>query len=567
MSRLYRQSTESFLRNAIVASLLVLTTQVAIRAHAQNESGVDSPVLADAPVGATLLVDTSDPASAHSAPMALNDTAAVDTQDRTAVIAFYQSQRAVAANERVTWTGSQSSCVAGDTPQAAKDAILRRINFFRAMAGVPEIIGLNAAYNAQAQQAALMMSANNALSHTPPTTWKCHSAQGATAARNSNLLLGGTGPDGIDLYMHDFGSNNAAVGHRRWLLYPQSKEMGTGDVPSGNGYRASNALWVFDNPNMWSARPAVRDGFVAWPPPGYVPHPVVYGRWSFSYPGANFASARITMTRNGTVLPVRVEANANGYGENTLVWVPNNMPDSAVWPKPAADEPIQVSIENVVIGGQARNFSYTVTVIDATVNNTAPSAIALSAQRVQENLPIGSVIAQLTASDVDAGDTHSFTLQTGAGDTHNYLFAIEGRNLISRAAIDFESTPALSARIQARDRFGATVVQTLMLQVDNIDEAPQFASNRIMLTSDVISQTVSALDPEGGQVSIELLAIPNGITATVKGNKIELRGNTTALIASPARLSVRLSDGTNSADITLELVVARNTVLLPLLRR
>ena len=38
------------------------------------------------------------------------------------------------------------------------------------------------------------------------------------------------------------------------ILYPQTQFMGTGDIPSRDGYPASNALWVFDN-NMWQPRP------------------------------------------------------------------------------------------------------------------------------------------------------------------------------------------------------------------------------------------------------------------------------------------------------------------------
>ena len=47
--------------------------------------------------------------------------------------------------------------------------------------------------------------------------------------------------------MHDPGSYNYFVGHRRWILYPQTKEMGTGDIPYANGYPGANALWGFDD--------------------------------------------------------------------------------------------------------------------------------------------------------------------------------------------------------------------------------------------------------------------------------------------------------------------------------
>jgi len=76
---------------------------------------------------------------------------------------------------------------------------------------------------------------------------------------------------------------------------------------SGTNYPAANAVWVVDDANYWGPRPATRNAFVSWPPPGYVPYPVVYPRWSFSYPSADFSAATVTMTSNGVPVPVAQE--------------------------------------------------------------------------------------------------------------------------------------------------------------------------------------------------------------------------------------------------------------------
>ena len=139
--------------------------------------------------------------------------------------------------------------------------------------------------------------------------------------------------------------------------------MGTGDVPFADGYTApaANALWVFDS-HMGEPRPATREAFVAWPPPGYVPYTVVFPRWSFSYAGADFTTASVSMVSGGNNLAVSLAPVANGYGENTLVWVPAGLSDGAPWPKPQADTAYTVTIHHVIIAGQSRDFSYTVTV-------------------------------------------------------------------------------------------------------------------------------------------------------------------------------------------------------------
>jgi hypothetical protein len=270
---------------------------------------------------------------------------------------LYLQQYLSSAGTPVGWTGNLSGCNPGTTGLAFRDAVLRRINYFRTMAGVPTVT-LNDEYNRKAQAAALMMSANRDLSHSPPSGWQCYSSDGAQAAGSSNLCLGCMGWDAISAYMLEGG----AVGHRRWVLHPQTQQMGSGDIPYVQGYASANALWVFDH--LWEPGPATRYEFVAWPPPGYVPYPVVNDHWSFSYPQADFAGATVTMTTGGAGVSVTLEPVFVGYGENTLVWVPQGVTSGGAWPKPAVDTAYTVQVHNVIIGGQSREFSYTVIVFD-----------------------------------------------------------------------------------------------------------------------------------------------------------------------------------------------------------
>jgi hypothetical protein len=117
---------------------------------------------------------------------------------------------------------------------------------------------------------------------------------------------------------------------------------------------------VFDQDNMWAPRPATREPFVAWPPPGHVPYQVVYHPWSFSIAGANFSTATVSMTRNGQPIDATVSPVVNGYGENTLVW----QLSAAIPQPPAQDLLFRVTIDNVISGGQVRQFSYQVIVFN-----------------------------------------------------------------------------------------------------------------------------------------------------------------------------------------------------------
>ena len=147
--------------------------------------------------------------------------------------------------------------------------------------------------------------------------------------------------------------------------------MGTGDIPPEGGW-AANSLWVFDS-NIWGERPPTREEFVAWPPPGYVPYQVVYPRWSISYPGADFSQAEVTMTKAGQALEIALESVGTGYGENTLVWIPNGMNSRDSWEKPESDTTYRVTVNNVIIGGAPRAFNYNVIIFDPdTVAPTTP---------------------------------------------------------------------------------------------------------------------------------------------------------------------------------------------------
>lgn len=286
---------------------------------------------------------------------------ALDTSDRADVTAFYDNVLLPALAVQPGWTGSVAGCNPGATSQAYTDATLSAVNFFRAMTGLPADITLNPVKNAGAQAAALMMTANNSLSHTPPVTWNCYTPTGADAAGRSNLALGAGGARAIRLYIQDAGTNNYPVGHRRWILYPRIVEMGTGSTAN------ANALWVTGSTGTRPASPE----FVAWPSRGYVPYDLVFRRWSFSpntSASVNFTSTIVTMTQDGVPLPSQILPEVKGYGDATLVW--EAQPTLAAG---MPDRTITVRLDNVLVGGVSRTYEYTVIAFDPRVVPDIPS--------------------------------------------------------------------------------------------------------------------------------------------------------------------------------------------------
>lgn len=283
---------------------------------------------------------------------------------RSSVVDYFESVYLPAFAVPMGWTGEASSCDAGSTSQAYIDASFDLINFYRAMVELEPVTN-DVSKNAGSQEAALMMSVNNSLSHNPPKSWTCYSESGATAANRSNLSLGAAGPAAIALYIKDPGGVNAAVGHRRWILHPPRSSFGIGSV--GGGTKTANALWVFAGQ---TTRPLT--DIVAWPPRGFVPYQLVYPRWSFSLntePGADYSEASVSMSENGDPIGLSiVSSDRVGSGDNTLVWTASGLNFSAG----QVDRIIDIEISGVRNSDQD-TYTYQVTVIDSAMVLVEPN--------------------------------------------------------------------------------------------------------------------------------------------------------------------------------------------------
>ncbi|MDR7028491.1 T1SS-143 repeat domain-containing protein [Rhizobium rosettiformans] len=89
---------------------------------------------------------------------------------------------------------------------------------------------------------------------------------------------------------------------------------------------------------------------------------------------------------------------------------------------------------------------------------------------IDENNVAGAVVATLTATDADAGDTHTFQLVAGEGDTDNARFTIVGNELRLIGSADYESQASYTIRVQATDAGGETYVTTKTIVVNDLVE-------------------------------------------------------------------------------------------------
>ncbi|XZE20024.1 cohesin domain-containing protein [Pirellulaceae bacterium SH449] len=132
-------------------------------------------------------------------------------------------------------------------------------------------------------------------------------------------------------------------------------------------------------------------------------------------------------------------------------------------------ESFSIRVRSTDAGGL---FVEQVIVLSATESNQAPTAIELSNTSINENEPAGTLVGLLSSLDPNAGDTHTYTLVAGEGDTANDWFTIEGNQLLTAESFDFETTPEVSIRVRSTDAGGLFVEQTFVIAILDVNEAP-----------------------------------------------------------------------------------------------
>ncbi len=86
--------------------------------------------------------------------------------------------------------------------------------------------------------------------------------------------------------------------------------------------------------------------------------------------------------------------------------------------------------------------------------NQSPTDIVLSNSSIIENQPINTIVGTLSTIDPNAGDTFTYSLVSGAGDTGNNSFNIDGNQLRSSVVFDYSIQNSYSVRIRSTDQGG-----------------------------------------------------------------------------------------------------------------
>ncbi|MDR1790157.1 MAG: fibronectin type III domain-containing protein [Propionibacteriaceae bacterium] len=318
----------------------------------------------------TALASLALTASAFSGAPAV--AAPIDTTSLDAVTEAYLYEYLPALDVPIGWTGSTASCDPGAPSVAAQAATFTSINFFRKLAGLPEVTENTAGFDST-QKAALMLQANGKLDHNRDNTWSCYTTGGAEkfpAGASGEIIAALPGANSVWLYVQDPGTNNRALGHRAQILDGGYVSFASGSTSSYNVMHGYSGVPTTPLPDSWS-----------WPSAGYVPYQLAQTTapdWSFYLKTGSTSAASVTVTKNGATVAVSDVRQVNdGIG-----WV---MPTLAK-PTPGTPDVYHVTVSGVT-GASASTYEYDVKVF--TIPTVALGNVTVSGKRnVGETLQI-----------------------------------------------------------------------------------------------------------------------------------------------------------------------------------
>ena len=271
-----------------------------------------------------------------------------------------------------------NNCYAGKLRAKFRNEFLNEFNTVRTLHGLPSV-SYDYAREDEMMQTALILAANNILTHYPEPHTDCYSDIGALGARTSNLEMGvranmydNPPADTIRSLIHDYFNvmaNN--VGHRLWMLNPflQKSAYGSVNAPSFRDtrfpYVVGTSIKVVYPFNNETTAPL---GVIAYPYHNYPAKYYMSGsilsisvltdqKNFFANHNVDYAKATVVVTERSSGAKQKI---SNIRYEN--IGVPNHIQFN--FDDLKLNVIYDVKLSNVLVKGQPKEYSYWFTVDD-----------------------------------------------------------------------------------------------------------------------------------------------------------------------------------------------------------
>ena len=326
----------------------------------------------------------------------------------------------------------------------------------------------------------------------------------------------------------------------------------------------------------------------------YTPEPGFTGLDNFAFTASagalvsNVGGVSITVTPD---IPTAAETSVStAFHTPVAIALPASDPDNEPLTYTIVDAPANGALSGTGAGrtytpaeGFAGTDTFTFQVSDGTYPSepaavtvtvhpppAAPDGLVLSDDKILTTDTVGSFLARLQANDPNPGDTHTFTLAPGEGDTDNALVSIQGNQLLANASFAAASGQSVSIRVRVTDNTGRGVDQMITLPV-------RLPTRNIVINeihynparNEIPAEFVELYNPFPSAVDVSGWKLSGGVNFTLPAGTIIAAGGYLVIAENPAVLAGVYGvtalgpwTGNLSGDgEDLELVNASNTVV------
>ena len=194
------------------------------------------------------------------------------------------------------------------------------------------------------------------------------------------------------------------------------------------------------------------------------------GLFSYSLPKFDFEDPKDENTDNIYIVWIRVNDARGGYDEKRLRILVNNVIED--FDQDGVENFYDSDDDNDGFSDAEEIAKGTDPFDDQSVPNAPPSSLTLNNLRLFENLPAGSIICELNATDPDANSTLaiSFLDQNGSNDHHLFIID-ENDSLRTTRTFDYETDDQnYSIRVGVTDEHNLSIERVFAIPLLNIIE-------------------------------------------------------------------------------------------------
>jgi hypothetical protein len=181
------------------------------------------------------------------------------------------------------------------------------------------------------------------------------------------------------------------------------------------------------------------------------------------------------------------------------------------------------------------------------ITNSAPTAITLLNNFINENSASGTVIGILSTTDSDVGDSHTYSIQS---QTVANAFQIANSNELQvQTPIDYETTTSVNLTIRTTDSGGLTFDQLFTIFVNDLNDAP---TNVVLSNSSIdensasgtVIGTLSTTDSDSGDSHTYTITsqTPAGVFQIANTNELQVLGSLDYETLTSASVTVQTRD-------------------------